>query len=130
MRSALLAACALLACVPACWAEEAAATKPETVLRLGDVVADKTIIHCEGLRPAYLVFAEDSAGLLELDAWPLHKKVVQLGDRVVVERKGTYYVISESEVVELSAAGSKIYSCEKLGIDFLMLLSNLLEEAQ
>ncbi|SFJ25182.1 hypothetical protein [Albimonas pacifica] len=128
MRSALLAACALVVAAPA-WAQEPGDSTAEAKRELSDVVGEKTIRRCEGLWPAYLVFTQDSSGLLKLDFWPLHEEISRIGHRVVVERKGVHYVVSDSEVVELNDDGSKVYKCEKVGMDLYLILSKLLEEA-
>ena len=126
MRSALLAACALVVAVPA-WAQDAADATAEAKRFLTDLAEAAVIRRCEGLWPAYLAFTKDSRGELQLDLWPLHEEVSRLGTRTLVQSEGVLYIVSGSEVVELAADGAKVYQCEDAGMDLFVLLMKLIE---
>ena len=128
MRSALLAACALVVAAPA-WAQDAANATAEAKRLLTDLAAETIIHRCEGLWPEYLAFTKDGSGTLHVELLPVFEEVSRIGNRTIARYKGALYVISDTEVVEMGEGEAKVYPCEDAGMDLFLLLTKLIENA-
>lgn len=124
MRSALIAACALLAAAPA-WGQTKKGAEPERKPHPTDVLDDVDIRFCAELEPPFLAFSKDEEGVFRLVSWPIQGEWVRFGQHDLLERDGALFVISEKRVVRISEGEVREFPCHDSSWDLFVLLMQL-----
>ena len=121
MRSALLAACALVVAAPA-WAQEPLDPKDaETLRTMAEQLERMKIIRCEhssGLYDHFLFWKSADGSLEPVLKWPEEEEEVRFGkDRVTFITDTSVLVVTPSERIEISGDRVERTPCTEIAED-------------